>query len=151
MDQGVFIMGRNGYLGSAMDIHRIEDFNFEQDQDRGPINILAFAYSGFPYVYPDTCGGTFGEGRKMPPLNSSQMQHFMMRVAQFDSVNPAMAMGMGPWNFGSAQVEHVMLAAAQLHAQLHPYIYSAAIDAFETGFPWTLAPLPLVFPDDPQV
>jgi hypothetical protein len=75
----------------------------------------------------------------------------MMRVAQFDSVNPSMAVGMGPWNFGSAQVEQVMLAAAQLHARLHPYIYSAAMDAYETGFPWTMAPLPLAFPNDQQV
>jgi len=151
MDKGVFVMGRNGYLGSAMDTHRIEDFNFDQNQDRGPINVLAFAYSGFPYAYPDITGGTFGEGRKMPALNDPRMQAYMMRVAQFDSVNPSMAMGMGPWNFGSAQVEKVMLAAAQLHARLHPYIYSAAIDAYETGFPWTMAPLPLAFPNDQQV
>jgi len=151
MDQGVFIMGRNGYLGSAMDTHRINDFNFNEDQDRGPINGLAFAYSGFPYVYPDITGGTFGEGRKLPPLTDPRLQNYMMRVAQFDSVHPSMAMGMGPWNFGSKQVEAVMLGAAQLHARLHPYIYSAAIDAYETGFPWTMAPLPLVYPNDPQV
>lgn len=151
MDKGVFVMGRNGYLGSAMDTHRIEDFNFDQNQDRGPINSLAFAYSGFPYVYPDITGGTFGEARKMPALNDPRLQTYMMRVAQFDSVHPSMAVGMGPWNFGSAQVEKVMLQAAQLHAALHPYIYSAAVDAWETGFPWSMAPLPLVFPDDPRV
>ena len=151
MREGVFIMGRNGYLGSAMDTHRIEDFNYGQNQDRGPINGLAFAYSGFPYVYPDITGGTFGEGRKMPPLTDPVVQRYMMRAVQFDAVHPSMAMGMGPWNFGSAQVAEVMLAAARLHARLHPYIYSAAVDAFETGFPWTMAPLPLVYPDDPHV
>ena len=150
MAEGVYIMGRNGYLGSAMDTHRIEDFNFGQNQDRGPLNSLAFAYSGFPYVYPDITGGTFGEGRKTPPLTDPRMCNYIMRAAQFDSVHPSMAMGMGPWNFGRPQVGEVMLAAAQLHARLHPYIYSAAIDAYETGFPWTLAPLPLAFPDDPQ-
>lgn len=151
MDKGVFVMGRNGYLGSPMDCHRIEDFNFDQNQDRGPINSLAFAYSGFPYVYPDIVGGTFGEHRKMPPLNDPRMTSYMMRVVQFGSVHPVMAMGMGPWNFGSAQVEEVMLEAARLHARLHPTIYSAAIDAYETGFPWSMAPLPLLFPNDPQV
>jgi alpha-glucosidase (family GH31 glycosyl hydrolase) len=151
MDKGVFIMGRNNYLGSACDTHRIEDFNFDQNQDRGPINCLAFSYSGLPYAYPDILGGTFGEGRKMPPLNSERMQKYMMRVAQFDSVCPSMAVGMGPWNFDSAEVEKVMLGAAQLHDKLLPYIYSAALDAYETGFPWTMAPLPLVFPDDPKV
>ena len=150
MNKGVFIMGRNGYLGSACDTHRIEDFNFDQNQDRGPLNVLAFAYSGFPYAYPDITGGTFGEGRKMPPLTDPRMQNYMMRVAQFDAVNPSMAVGMGPWNFGE-KVEKVMLEAAQLHGRLHPYIYSAAVDAFETGFPWTMTPLPLAFPDDPQV
>jgi alpha-glucosidase (family GH31 glycosyl hydrolase) len=149
MRKGVFIMGRNGYLGSACDVQRIEDFNFDQNQDRGPLNVLAFTYSGFPYAYPDITGGTFGEHRPMPPMSDPRMQSYMMRAAQFDSVNPAMAVGMGPWNFGE-KVGKVMLEAAQLHARLHPYIYSAAVDAFETGFPWTMAPLPLVFPDDPQ-
>ena len=151
MDQGVYIMGRNNFIGSACDTHRIEDFNFDQVQDRGPINCLAFSYSGFPYAYPDITGGTFGEGRKMPPLNSTRMQTYMMRVAQFDAVCPSMAVGMGPWSFGSAEVEKVMLAAAQLHDRILPYIYSAAMDAFETGFPWTMAPLPLAYPKDPKV
>jgi alpha-glucosidase (family GH31 glycosyl hydrolase) len=151
MDKGVFIMGRNNYLGSACDTHRIEDFNFDQNQDRGPLNVLAFSYSGLPYAYPDIVGGTFGEGRKMLPLNAPRMQKYMMRVVQFDAVCPSMAVGMGPWNFSSAEVDRVMLAAAQLHGRLQPYIFSAAMDAFETGFPWTLAPLPLVCPDDPQV
>ena len=151
MDKGVFLMGRNNFIGSACDTHRIEDFNFDQIQDRGPINCLAFSYSGFPYSYPDITGGTFGEQRHMPPLDSGRMQKYMMRAAQFDSVCPSMAVGMGPWNVGSAQVEKVMLAAAQLHDRILPYIYSAAVDAYETGFPWTMAPLPLVFPGDPSV
>ena len=151
MEQGVYVMGRNGYLGSPMDLHRFEDFNHDQWQDRGPLNGLAFAYSGFAYVYPDIIGGTFGEGRKMPAWTDPRLQAYIMRSAQYDSVNPAMAMGIGPWEFHSPQVERVMLQAAQLHARLHPYIYSAAVDAFETGFPCTLTPLPLLWPQDPEV
>jgi alpha-glucosidase (family GH31 glycosyl hydrolase) len=151
MDCGIYIMGRNGYLGSPMDLHRFEDFNQDQNQDRGPLNGLAFAYSGFPYVYPDIVGGTFGEGRNMPPLTSDIMRHYMMRNAQYTSVNPSMSMGMGPWKFESARVERVMLEAARLHARLHPYIYSAAVDAAETGFPYTMTPLPLAWPQDPEV
>ena len=165
MSRGVYVMGRNGYLGSAMDLHRFEDFNQNQFQDRGPLNGLAFAYSGFPYVYPDIVGGTFGEGRKVPDilhdgldksraipgLADAKMRLYIMRNAQYASVNPAMSMGVGPWLFGSEQVSAVMLKAAQLHGRLQPYIYSAAVDAFETGFPWTLAPLPLLWPADPEV
>ena len=151
MERSVYIMGRNGYLGSPMDLHRFEDFNYDQWQDRGPINGLAFAYSGFPYVYPDIVGGTFGEGHKMGAWTDPKLQTYIMRNAQYASVNPSMSMGIGPWNFQNDQVEQVMLKAARLHAQLHPYIYSAAVDAFETGFPYTLTPLPLVWPDDPEV
>ena len=151
MDRGVYVMGRNGYLGSPMDLHRFEDFNYNQNQDRGPLNGLAFAYSGFPYVYPDIVGGTFGEGLKMPPPTDPRMHAYIMRNAQYASVNPSMSMGYGPWNFKSEQVERVMLGAARLHARLHPYIYSAAVDAAETGFPWTMTPLPLLWPEDPEV
>ena len=151
MRDGVFIMGRNSYVGSPCDIHRINDFNFNQNQDRGPINVLALAYSGFPYAYPDIVGGTFGEGRKMPPRTNVIVQNYMMRAAQFDSVNPAMAMGMGPWNFGSAEVEHVILEAAQRHARLHPYIFSAAMDTYATGFPFTMTPLAIAYPEDASV
>ena len=55
-------MGRNAYLASPADIHRINDFNYDQNQDRGPVNALALAYSGLPLIYPDIVGGTFGEG-----------------------------------------------------------------------------------------
>lgn len=151
MDRGFYVMGRNGYLGSPMDLHRYEDFNQDQNQDRGPINGLTFAYSGFPYVYPDIVGGTFGEGRKMPALTSPVMHAFMMRRAWYSAVNPSMAMGMGPWKFESDQVARVMLDSARLHARLQPYIYSAAVDAFETGFPRTLTPLPLLWPNDRAV
>ncbi|MGH9631366.1 MAG: TIM-barrel domain-containing protein, partial [Bryobacteraceae bacterium] len=63
MKAGLFVMGRNGYIGSPADLHRVNDFNYDQNQDRGPINALALAYSGFPLVYPDIVGGTFGENR----------------------------------------------------------------------------------------
>jgi alpha-glucosidase (family GH31 glycosyl hydrolase) len=45
----------------------------------------------------------------------------------------------------------VMLESTQLHARLHPYIYSAAMQTHRTGFPFTMTPLPLAFPDDPAV
>jgi alpha-glucosidase (family GH31 glycosyl hydrolase) len=150
MRRGVYVMGRNGYLGSPMDLHRFEDFNWNQNQDRGPLNGLAFAYSGFPYVYPDIVGGTFKiEG--MPPLSDAKLKLYFMRNAQYASVNPSMSMGFGPWRFQDEEVERVVLRAARLHARLHPYIYSAAMDAYASGFPHTMTPLPLQWPQDPEV
>jgi alpha-glucosidase (family GH31 glycosyl hydrolase) len=150
MREGLLIMGRNAYLTSASDLHRINDFNYNQDQDRGPVNSLALAYAGLPLVYPDIVGGTFSEGHfdlKVTP----RMRAYMMRNAQWASVHPSMSMGQGPWTFGDRQVERVMLEAARLHDRLWPYFYSQAVRFYLDGYPWTMVPLPVAFPDDPQV
>jgi alpha-glucosidase (family GH31 glycosyl hydrolase) len=147
MREGQYIMGRNAYLASPADLHRVNDFNYNQNQDRGPVNALALAYSGFPLIYPDIVGGTFGEGHfdlKVTP----RMKTYMMRNAQWASLHSSMGMGQGPWTFGDPQVEKVMLAAARLHDRLQPYLYSQAIRFYLEGYPWTMAPLPVAFPDD---
>lgn len=150
MDQGVYIMGRNNYLGSPVDIHRYNDFNYNQPQDRGPINGLAYAYSGFPYVYPDIVGGTGLTTDRFGNEPEKKLREYLMRYAQYAAVNPSMSFGYGPWNFDD-EVVRITLEAAQLHARLHTYIYSNAIKTYETGFPYTMTPLPLAYPDDPNV
>ena len=150
MDRGVYIMGRNNYLGSAADIHRYDDFNYNQPQDRGPINGLAFAYSGFPYVYPDIIGGTGLATGRFGDEPKSTLRLYLMRYAQYAAVNPSMAFGYGPWNFDE-ETNRVCLEAAQLHHRLKPLIYSQAIRAYHTGFPYTMTPLPLAYPNDANV
>lgn len=150
MREGVYVMGRNQYLASPADLHRINDFNYNQNQDRGPVNSAAVAYAGFPLVYPDIVGGTFGEGHfdlKVTP----RMRTYMMRNAQWAAVHPSMSMGQGPWTFGDKKLEDVMLAAAKLHDRLQPYFYSQAVRWYLDGYPWSFAPLPIAFPDDPAV
>lgn len=149
MDQGVYIMGRSNYLGSPVDIHRYEDFNYNVGQDRGPINGLAFAYSGFPYVYPDIVGGS-GLATRRFGGEEEKLRIYLMRYATYAALNPSMSFGYGPWNFDEEVVE-VTRNAAHLHDRLHPYIYSYAIKAYRDGFPWTMTPLPLAYPDDPGV
>ena len=150
MREGLYIMGRNAYLGSYFDLHRINDFNYDQNQDRGPVNSLALAYSGLPLIYPDIVGGTFGEQHfdlKVTP----RMRTYMMRNAQWAAVHCSMSMGQGPWTFGDPKLEKVMLEAARLHDRLQPYLYSQAVRFYLDGYPWTMAPLPVAFPDDPAV
>jgi alpha-D-xyloside xylohydrolase len=150
MDSGHYVMGRNAYLTSSADLNRINDFNYNQNQDRGPVNALACAYAGFPLVYPDIVGGTFGEGHfdlKVTP----KMKTYMMRNAQWAALHSSMSMGQGPWTFNDPKVSQVMLSAARLHDRLQPYIYSQALRYYLDGYPWTMAPLPLAFPDDPEV
>jgi hypothetical protein len=153
MDRGVYVMGRNAYLGSPVDLHRYNDFNYWETQDRGPINGLALAYSGFPYVYPDIVGGTIAatETQGKRTLSDAALKQYLMRYARYASVHPSMSVGYGPWNVHDEQVSQVMLESARLHGRLHPYIYSAAMTTHRTGFPHTMTPLPLAFPDDPAV
>ena len=143
------IIERNGYLSSNGDLHRINDFNWNQPQDRGPVNALAFAYSGFPFVYPDIVGGTFGE-QHFSTARTPRMQKYMQRNAQWAALHSSMGMGEPPWSFDPATA-HIMLAAAQLHDRIAPYLYANARKSVVDGYPWTMTPLPVAFPDDPAV
>lgn len=151
MDRGVYVMGRNGYVGSPMDLHRLNDFNYNQDQDRGPVNGLAFSYSGFPYSYPDVIGGTGLTDNQFGAMQKEKIGKYLMRFAQYAAVNPSMSFGYGPWHLADKQVLDVCRSAAQLHDRLHDYIYSAAVKTYLTGFPYTLTPLPLLYPADSTV
>ena len=145
---------RNGYLSSNGDLQRIEYFNYIEDQDRGPVNALALAYSGFPLVYPDIVGGLFAKGLSdhaaFSTTRTERMQLYVMREAQWAALCTGMAMGEPPWTF-STQTGKVMLQAAQLHDRISPYLYSNAVRFVRDGYPWTMTPLPLAFPDDPHV
>lgn len=148
--RGYHIILRSSYLGSAGDIHRIEDFNYNQFQDRGPVNTLSLAYSGLPLTYLDIVGGTLA-GRTDEELQNDRVRMYMMRNARTASVHPSMSFGLGPWRLADEQTARVMLASAQMHDRLHPYFYSQAIRFYQSGFPWTMVPLPLLWPDDPDV
>ena len=150
MQQGVYVIERNGYLSSNGDLHRINDFNFDQDQDRGPVNALALAYAGLPLVYPDIVGGTFGENR-FDTTPTPRMEQYMMRNARWASLHSSMSMGQPPWQFPSRQTREVMLASALFHDRISPYLYSQGRRFAEDGFPWTMVPLPLAFPNDSAI
>lgn len=150
MQLGYDLIERNGYLASNGDLQRINDFNYDQDQDRGPVNALALADSGLPFVYPDIVGGTFGE-KRFSTAESPAMDSYMMRNAQWAALHSSMAMGQPPWSFQNPDVGVVMLKAALTHNRLRPYLYSQAVRFIHDGYPWTMAPLPIAFPNDPHV
>jgi alpha-glucosidase (family GH31 glycosyl hydrolase) len=150
MREHVYVMGRNQYLGSPADLHRINDFNYNQYQDRGPVNALALAYAGLPLIYPDIVGGTFGENH-FDTTVTDRMKTYMMRNAMWAAVHSSMGMGQPPWSFHDDRVAGVMLGAAKLHERLHPYLYSQAVRWFHDGYPWTMTPLPIAYPSDTHV
>jgi alpha-glucosidase (family GH31 glycosyl hydrolase) len=148
--KGYQIMIRNSYLTSPGELHRIEDFNYDMNQDRGPINSLTLAYSGFPLAYMDIVGGMFG-GRNFDGEVSNRIKTYLMRNARIASLHVSMSMGKGPWNYKDPQVSKIILESAQLHARLHPYIYNNAIKFYHDGYPHTMTPLPIAFPNDLNV
>lgn len=150
MALGYDLIERNGYLSSNGDLQRLDDFNYNQDQDRGPVNALSLAYSGLPLVYPDIVGGTFGENH-FNLTETPAMDAYMMRNAQWAALHPAMSMGQPPWSFRNPQVGEVMRKAAQIHERLHPYLYSQAVRFVHDGYPWTMTPLSVAYPEDPGV
>ena len=149
MAQHQLLIERNGYLSSNGDTHRINDFNWNQNQDRGPVNALAFAYSGFPFVYPDIVGGTFGENH-FSTARTPRMETYMQRNAEWAALHASMGMGEPPWTF-DAKTAAIMLKSAQLHDRIAPYLFSNARRSVADGYPWTMTPLPIAFPDDAGV
>ncbi len=154
MNEGIMIIQMNSYLASNGDLHRINDFNYNQNQDRGPVNTLAFAYSGLPLTYPDVVGGTFANDDymedKFAQTRTSRMNIYMIRNAWWAALHAGMSVGVPPWSF-SEETAEIVLRAARFHDQISPYIYSNAVRFSHDGYPWTMTPLPIAFPDDPNV
>ncbi|WP_344615232.1 hypothetical protein [Dactylosporangium salmoneum] len=149
-DDGKLMMVRNSAFSVSGSILRINDTDYNQgpgDRDRTVINGLAYAASGQPNFYPDIVGG-----RIISDLETNTAkQRYLTRNAMMAAMSPAMSFGNEPWRMNDPALVQATVKAAQWHAEYQPYIYSAAITSYETGFPATATPLPVAFPDDPNV
>jgi len=143
MDQGKFVMVRNSAYGVPGDILRMEDTKYGFDQDRTPINALSYAYSGIGNVYPDIVAGKYLTN----PMSEDQKRYFV-RNAMLAAVMPVMSLGFGPWHMENIAYERVVEKAVEMHTQLVPYIYSEVVRGFDSGYPYSMTPLPLAFPED---
>lgn len=143
MEEGFLVMARNGAYAVPGDILRLEDTQYGFDQDRPLINGLNYAASGAAGVYLDIVAGKY---LKLP-LTDDQEKYFV-RNALMAAVSPVMAMGLGPWHLSDTLDQAIVKKAADWHHRYAPYIYSAAVKSFETGYPYTMTPLPIVYPND---
>lgn len=145
---GSLVMVKDSAFSVAGSILRFNDTDYNhgaKDQDRTAIAGLAFAASGQPNFYPDIVGG-----RIIPDLETNgAKQVFLTRNAMLAAVSPSMSFGNEPWRMGDEELAAATLKAAQWHEEYLPYIYSAALDSFGSGYPYTATPLPVAFPDDP--
>ncbi len=146
MDRHYLMMARNGAYAVPGDILRLEDTQYGQDQDRPVINGLNYAASGVAAVYLDIVAGKYLK----VPLTMDQEAYFV-RNAMLAAVSPVMAMGLGPWHLQNEVYQAAVHKAADWHSRYAAYIYSAAARSYETGYPFTMTPLPIAFPDDSTV
>jgi alpha-glucosidase (family GH31 glycosyl hydrolase) len=106
---------------------------------RCPINYLQYAASAAPNVYSDTVG--FGSMGNV----TSTLRHAWML-----SLTAGMAVSDSPWNRKWSNADQAKLRKAiDFHYQIGPYLHSSAVDSHTTGYPHSLTPLPIAFPDDP--
>ena len=126
-------MARNAYMGSPGSVQRLNDTHDEQI--RIPRLTIAYGASAAPNVYTDGIG------------NGSNNCNYLTRHTVLSAMTATMAFGKRPWNCSNEQSD-LMLKAANWHHKYLPTIHSAALDAFETGYPYTLTPLTIAYPDD---
>ncbi len=143
MKNGYHVMVRNAAYSVPGEIIRIEDTQYGQDQDRPLINVLSFAASAAPNTYPDIVGGKY---HKLPL--SEDVKRYYVRNSLFAAVCPAMSLGLGPWHLENKLYEQVIKKTADWHHQFAPYIYSAALESYYTGYPVTMTPLQIAYPKD---
>lgn len=143
MREGNLVMVRNSAFSVPGDVLRLEDTKYGLDQDRPLINLLNYAASGAPNIYPDIVAGKY-----LPAQLTNDQKIYFVRNAMMAAVCPAMSVGFGPWHLQNPEYEAVVKKATDWHNKLAPYIYSDAVQSFKTGYPYTVTPLPVAFPDD---
>lgn len=137
--RGTLVMARNGFLSSPGSILRINDTFIGEISGRIPINFLQYAACGAPNVYADPVGfGGFNKDR----VGS-------LRMAWLTALTAGMSVSTGPWEWPEAE-RSWLKKACDFHYEIAPYLYSAAVESFETGFPITMTPLPIAYPNDPE-
>ncbi|MDN5213441.1 glycoside hydrolase family 31 protein [Fulvivirgaceae bacterium BMA12] len=140
--KGGLVMARNGEFIAPGTLLRVNDTNVGQITKRIPINYLQYAACGFPNVYSDVAG-----------------VHNMHRVEDADrsvrhtwllALTSGLAVGAYPDKW-PVEKKQAFKEAIDFHASMVPYMYSAAMNGYENGYPYTLTPITIAFPGDSTV
>lgn len=148
-DNDYLVIVRNAAYSVPGDLIRINDSyagtgeHYHADPHRIPLNLLNNAASGAANGYPDIIGGT-----PITETTNNTFRKYYIRNAMLAAVTPGMSFGRGPWLMEYEEYEEIALKAALWHDKYAPYIYSAAIDSYNSGYPHTMTPLHIAFPKD---
>jgi len=135
---GEMVMARNAMFTSPGTLMRINDSNIGNMWNRIPINWLQNAAAGAPNAYADTVN--FGQ------FNSNRIGS--IRYGWMCAMTAGLTFSPPPNNQWSDSELEALDALVWFHHAIGPYLYSAAVESHATGYPHTMTPLPIAFPDD---
>ncbi len=136
------VMARNGEFTAPGTLLRINDTGVGNISQRLPINYFQYAASGFPNVYSDVAG--------VHNMHNESQVDKNIRHTWLLSLTSGMAVGAYPEKW-SIEKQKIFKKGIDFHYQIAPYMYSAALEGYTTGYPTTLTPLTIAFPEDKQV
>lgn len=143
------VIVRNGAYSLPGDVLRINDANygtnnasFNNSPDRMPINLLSYAASGVSNVYPDIVGGTGGN------ISDKNFQKYVVRNAQMAALTPSISVGINVLKMDDQENKDAAFHAINWHSTYAPYVYDAALKSWETGYPTSMTPLYIAYPQD---
>ena len=134
---GALVMARCGSFSAPGTLLRINDTHVPEFKKRIPINYLQYAASGAPNVYSDTVGF-----RKMKHYSELVVRHGWLQ---------ALTAGMAVGESASHWKKHhqkIYKKPFDFHYQIAPTLYDAATKSYLSGYPATMTPLAIAFPED---
>lgn len=137
--EGSLVMARCGEFSAPGTLLRINDTRVGNMSKRAPINYLQYAACGAPNVYSDVAG--VHNMHKLKDTDTS------IRHAWLLSLTAGMSVGAFPSKW-TIEEQAAFKKAIDFHYSLVPYLYSAGMKSYETGFPFTLTPMSIAFPND---
>ena len=135
--EGALVMARCGSFSSSGTLLRINDTHVRDMVKRTPINYQQYAASGAPNVYSDTVGF-----RKMKHYSEQVVRH-----AWLMALTAGLSVGEYPSSW-SSEHQRIFKKPFEFHYRFGPYLHDAAMKSYQTGYPVTLTPLGIAYPND---
>ncbi len=140
--EGAFVMARCGEFSAPGTLLRINDTRVGDMSKRAPINYLQYAACGAPNVYSDVAG--------IHNMNNLNEIDASIRHSWLLSLTAGMAVGAFPDKWAEEK-RNAFKKAADFHYSLVPYLFSAGMKSYETGYPYTLTPMSIAFQNEENV
>lgn len=138
-NKGGLVMARCGEVTSPGTLQRINDTGVREISNRIPINYFQYAASGAPNVYSDVAG--------VHNMNNIVAVDLNIRHTWLLSLTAGLAVGAFPSKWDRDK-QVIFKKAIDFHHALVPYLFSAGMKSYLTGFPYALTPMSLAYSKD---